>query len=121
MKKIILLLMFSSTISFAADTTLSAFSVTTNKTLPEKYDNITVLRSTTVENNNFYYHFLLNANHDEFKMALPKVHSQILKTVCGQSRERTILKGFKANLIYRYENQKGQSLGEFMVQPSHCK
>lgn len=118
--KLLLSFLFLSHISHAADASLSAYSQTLNKELPEKFDNITVLRTSTVENNHLYYHFVLNATPEEFQGAFPKVKAQILKTICGQSREKQVLKGFKANLVYRYENQKGQSLGEFMVQPSHC-
>lgn len=118
--KLILGFFFLTQLSQAADGTLSSYSQTINKNLPEKFDYITVLRTTTVENNHLYYHFLLNATEEEFKGAFPKVKAQILKTVCTQSREKAILKGFKANLVYRYENQKGQSLGEFMIRPAHC-
>jgi uncharacterized membrane protein YkoI len=92
-----------------------------NKTLPEVYDHATKLMKTTVENNNLFYHFILNANQAEYDFALPKVRNQILSTICSKARERTILKNYKANIVYRYEDVKGLSLGEFMVKPEHCQ
>jgi hypothetical protein len=99
---------------------LAEISHTLNKSLPEVYDQLTKLVSTSVENNNFIYHFLVNANQSEFDGALPKVKAQILKTICAKKVERSLLKVHKAHLVYRYENVKGQSLGEFMVRPEHC-
>ena len=96
------------------------YSEKINKTLPEVYDPVTKLISSSVENNNFSYHFIVAVTRAEFKQALPKVRSQILKTVCSTPREKFIFKVYKANLIYRYENLSGESLGEFMVKPLHC-
>jgi hypothetical protein len=101
-------------------TTLKEFSEKTNKTLPEIYDPVTKLISTSVENNNLSYHFVLSASREEFNLALPKVRFQILKSICSSSREKMILEEYKANLIYRYESIKGESLGEFMVKSEYC-
>jgi hypothetical protein len=100
--------------------TLQEVSAKVNRSLPEVYDAVTKLVTTTVENNNFSYHFLVDANQDEFNKALPKVKNQILSTLCTKNIERSILKDHNANIVYRYENVKGQSLGEFMVKPDHC-
>lgn len=100
--------------------TLEEYSLRLNKELPEVYDPVTKLLKTTVENNNLIYHFIVDANHAEFNWAFPKVKTQILKTVCANSREKFVFKELKANLVYRYENVKGQSMGEFMVRPEHC-
>lgn len=116
-----LLLIFLLSTSFTYAETLEDYSREMNKTLPEVYDPVTKLMRTTVENNNFKYHFLLNANHAEYAWALPKVKAQILKKICSKSSEKKILKGFKSSIVYSYENVKGQSLGEFMVKPDHCK
>ncbi len=118
-----ILLFFMTLHSFAqsTNTEIQAYSLKINKSLPEVYDHVTKLISTSVENNNFYYHFQLKATLKEFTEARPKANAQVLKTVCSQSRERVILQKFKANLIYRYENDKGISLGEFMIRPSHCQ
>lgn len=100
--------------------TLKEYSEKINKSLPEVYDPVTKLISTTVENNNLNYHFILAASRSEFTQVLPKVRSQILKSVCSSVRDKMILKEYKANLIYRYDNIKGESLGQFMVKPEHC-
>lgn len=121
MLKIIFLLMALNTFAQTSGQSLQELSAKINKTLPEIYDHATKLMSTTVENNNFYYHFMLKATKKEYKGALPHVQAQILKTICSKPTERTILLGHKANIVYRYENDKGQSLGEFMVRPSHCQ
>lgn len=88
--------------------------------MPQIYDHATKLITTSVENNNFYYHFLVGATKKEYDFFLPKVKSQILKTICLRKTERTILIEVNANIIYRYESDKGISLGEFMVPPEHC-
>ena len=120
MRTLLFLLISIPTLAQTGSPDLKAYSVNMNKSLPEIFDHATKLMTTTVENNNFYYHFMLKATREEFAGALPKVQNQVLKTICTQSRERPILVRYKANLIYRYENDKGQSLGEFMIQPSHC-
>ncbi len=91
-----------------------------NKTLPQIYDHATKLTTTTVENNNLYYHFVVAATQKEYEDALPKVKAQILKTICSKKVERSILKEHKANIVYRYESDKGLSLGELQVKPDHC-
>jgi len=110
--------LFNST--HANSTSLNELSSKINKELPEVYDHATKLVGTSVQNQNFYFHFLLKASSDEYKWALPKVKKQVLKTICSGKREREILIRHKANIIYRYESDKGQSLGEFMITPSHC-
>lgn len=99
---------------------LSELSTKINKDLPEVYDHATKLVGTTVQDKNFYFHFILKASHEEYQWALPKVKAQVLKTICSGKREKEILIRHKANIIYRYENDKGQTLGEFMITPSHC-
>ncbi|MCM2349391.1 MAG: hypothetical protein NDI69_05165 [Bacteriovoracaceae bacterium] len=121
MLKIIFLLMALNTFAQTSGQSLQELSAKINKTLPEIYDHATKLMSTTVENNNFYYHFMLKATKKEYQGALPHVQAQILKTICSKATERGILLGHKANIVYRYENDKGQSLGEFMVRPGHCQ
>lgn len=100
--------------------TLEQKSSEINKALPEIYDRITKLRTTTVENNNISYHFLVDATPAEYREAFPKVRAQILRTICQKRTERSLLKDFNANIVYRYENVKGMSLGEFMVKPDFC-
>lgn len=92
-----------------------------NEELPENYDSITKLRSTSIENNHFVFNFLIEATQFEFDTALPMVRSQILKTVCSKPREKNLLTINNAHLVYRYENTKGQVLGEFMIRPEHCR
>lgn len=124
MVKILLLTLFifnCSSVFPAPDTpSLKEFSEKMNSSLPEVFDHATKLMTTTVDNNNFNYHFVLNATKDEFKFAFPKVKTQILKTICSRSQERSILKNYKANIVYRYETLKGETLGQFMVKPEHC-
>lgn len=108
------------TTALGAPGDLRSYSAEINKSLPENFDPVTRLRTTTVQNNNLYYHFLVKVSQEEFKEALPKVRGQILRTICSQSREKRGLKTYRANLVYQYENEKGQSLGEFMVRPEHC-
>lgn len=91
-----------------------------NKDLPQKYDSITKLQSTSVQNNNLIYHFIVDANQIEFDSAFPKVKQQILSSICSKPREKNLLTIQKAHLVYRYENARGLSLGEFMVRPEHC-
>lgn len=102
-------------------TSLEDVSRKVNVTLPEVYDSITKLVTTSVENQNFKYHFLVDATEKEFLKALPKVKTQVLKSICKNSITRSILKDHKANIVYSYENTKGQSLGQFMVKPGHCR
>ena len=84
--KILLFLMALHSIAQSTNTEIQAYSLKINKTLPEVYDHVTKLISTTVENNNFYYHFHLKATRKEFTEAKPKAQAQILKTVCSQPR-----------------------------------
>lgn len=100
---------------------LKELSVTINKELPEIYDHATKLVGTSVQNQNFYFHFMLKARPEEYQWALPKVKKQVLQTICSTKREGEILIRHRANIIYRYESDTGQSLGEFMITPSHCK
>lgn len=95
-------------------------SSTINKSLPETWDHATKLLRTTVENNNIFYYFVLKANEDEYKWALPKVKAQVLRTICSKPREKSILKDYQANIVYKYESDKGLTLGEFMIKPDHC-
>lgn len=99
---------------------LKEFSDKMNKDLPQKYDSITKLQTTSVQHNNLIFHFIVDANQSEFDLAMPKVRQQIMSTICSKPREKNLLTVQKAHLIYRYENAKGQSLGEFMVRPEHC-
>jgi len=101
--------------------TLEEASNTMNKDLPEVYDHVTKLRKTTVENNNLIFNFLVDANQKEYDWAMPKVRKQVMSTICSKSRERNVFKVHNANIVYRYENVKGQSLGEFMIRPEHCR
>lgn len=114
-------LLLSSALAQPERPSLKDVSTEVNKSLPEIYDPVTKLVSTTVENQYFKYHFIVDANDKEFTWALPKVKAQILKTICSRFPERKILKEHKANIVYSYENVKGQSLGEFVVQPGHCR
>lgn len=100
---------------------LKTYSEKINKSLPETYDHATKLLRTRVENNDLNFDFVVDATKDEFALAFPKVRSQVLSTICRQSRERTVLRQFKANVVYRYESVKGQALGEFMIRPDHCE
>ncbi|MES2526481.1 MAG: hypothetical protein V4598_05315 [Bdellovibrionota bacterium] len=114
-----LILVFFS-VQLMAQAPLEALSLKVNKDLPEVYDHATKLMRTTVENNNFKYHFIVGATRPEFTTAFPKVKAQILKTICSHSREKTILKGHRAGILYSYESVRGELLGEFLVRPEHC-
>lgn len=100
--------------------TLEEVSARLNRDLPEIYDPVTKLRTTTVENNNLVFNFLIDATQKQYDWAMPKVKTQVLSTICSKGRERSILRDHKANIVYRYENVKGQSLGEFLIRPDHC-
>lgn len=115
-----IILLFSF-LQFACASSLEELSGKVNKDLPEVYDHATKLMRTTVENGSFIYQFLVGANKDEYAFAIPKVRSQIMNTVCKHGREKAILEKHKANIVYRYENLKGQSLGEFMIPAGHCR
>lgn len=106
---------------FAQTPSLEMYSQKINADLPENYDKITRLRKTTVENDELVFHFLVLATKEEFSTAFPKVKDQVLRTICRHSREGRVLRELKAPVIYRYENEKGQSLGEFVVRPGHCQ
>lgn len=99
---------------------LEEVSAKLNQDLPEIYDPVTKLRKTTVENNNLIFNFLIDANQKDYDWAMPKVKTQVEKTICSKAREKAVFRDHKANIVYRYENMKGQSLGEFMVRPEHC-
>lgn len=100
--------------------TLEQYSRKLNQSLPEIYDAVTKLRQTTVENNYVVYHFLVDASVSESNWALPKVKGQVLASVCQNAHQKNILQNFRAGIIYRYENVKGQSLGEFLIPAAHC-
>lgn len=100
--------------------TLEEVSSRINRDLPEIYDPVTKLRTTTVENNNLVFNFLIDASEKQYKWAMPKVKSQVMSDICSKGREGSVLKHHKASIIYRYENVKGQSLGEFIIRPEHC-
>lgn len=100
--------------------TLKDISDKWNKDLPQKFDHITKLQKTTVENNNFIFHFIVDAKQFEFDTALPKVKQQITGPICSKPREKHLLQVQRAHLVYRYESVRGLSLGEFMVRPEHC-
>lgn len=99
---------------------LQDFSKKLNQDLPEVYDPVTKLMRTTVENDNMVYHFLVDANQKQYDWAMPKVKEQVLKSVCKNQNQKMILTQYKVGIVYRYENTKGQSLGEFLVRPEHC-
>ncbi len=100
--------------------TLNDISLKMNKDLPEVWDPVTKLISTSVQNDNLYYHFKIDATQAEYDKFIPKVKAQVLSSVCSKSREKFLLKELKANLVYSYESVKGGSLGEFMVRSGHC-
>lgn len=115
------MLLFLSFAAFAQTTPdIHQVSAKINKSLPQIYDHATKLMRTTVENNNFYYHFMLKASKAEYAFATPKVKSQIMNTICSRPQEKAILTSYNSNIVYRYESDKGEYLGEFMVKPEHC-
>jgi hypothetical protein len=121
MKKFLLCFLISlSSYAQVARPTLTELSSTINISLPETWDHATKLLRTTVENNNIFYHFVLKASEEEYKWALPKVKAQVLRTICSKSREKSILKDYQANIVYKYESEKGLTLGEFVIKPDHC-
>ena len=75
---------------------------------------------TTVENNNVIYHFLVNATQKENDWVMPKVKERVLLTICSNKNQKHILTSYRANVVYRYENVKGQFLGEFLIPPERC-
>ncbi|MFL5783175.1 MAG: hypothetical protein ACJ76H_01115 [Bacteriovoracaceae bacterium] len=101
--------------------TLETLSEKINEDLPEVIDRMTKIRKTTVENNHLTYHVLVDATPAESATALPKVKQQILSTICSNKRQRMALMELNAPIVYRYENVKGQSVGEFMVPADLCK
>ncbi len=101
--------------------TLMDISQKVNKNLPVIYDSVTKLTRTTVENDYFVYHYLVDGTKEEFDRALPMVKGNITKTICRDNPNRTILVDLKKSIVYRYESPKGISLGQFMVSPSHCQ
>jgi hypothetical protein len=116
-----LMLILLATYSFAQRENLNEVSEKLNKDLPEVYDPITKLVTTTVQNNDIKFNFIVDASEKEFKDTLPKVKLEVLNTVCRRKSESYILNTLKANIIYSYENVKGQSLGEFVVRIGSCK
>lgn len=121
--KLILFLLAFTVVSASARTkipNLKEYSDFINRSLPEVYDHATKLMKTSVENDNITYHFMLRATEQEYSFAFPKVKEQILKTICSRKQESYILTYLKANIVYRYEDEKGKSLGQFMVRPEHC-
>jgi hypothetical protein len=100
---------------------LEEISKQLNLGLPKVYDSITRLRSTSVKDKYFHYHFEVGVSKEEFDQAFPKVQGQILSSVCSQRPERSILLDYQVPIVYSYESLKGQSLGQFMVKPKHCK
>lgn len=114
------LVLFLFSVQLMAQSSLEELSQKLNKELPEIYDHATKLMRTTVENNNFKYHFIVGGSKAEFENAFPKVKAQILKTICSHRREKSILIVHKAGIVYSYENVAGQSLGEFLVKPDFC-
>lgn len=119
MKTLFLLLLTSAAMA-QTKTGLEEMSAKINRELPENWDSVTRLMKTTVVNNNVYYHFILRADQVEFDQALPKVKQQVLSSICRKSRELSILRTYKANIVYKYESEKGPYLGEFMIKPEYC-
>lgn len=105
----------------AGRTSLKDLSSQINKSLPEVIDRMTKIQRTTVENNNVVYHVLVDASHKEYDFTIDKVKNQVLKGACKNRWQKSILKDHKTNIVYRYENTKGQSLGQFMIKPEQCK
>ena len=91
-----------------------------NRGLPEVYDHVTTLKTTSVLNNHFIYHFTIDLDQEEFNKILPKVKKQVLKSACSNKNQKMLLTIYKTAIIYTYENLKGISLGQFMVKSSHC-
>lgn len=122
MKKIIFagLLISLKVFAQAPRPTLKDTSAEVNKSLPQIYDHATKLTATTIENNNIIYHFIVGATQKEFDNALPKVKAQVQSTICSKRVEKSILMDHKANIVYRYESDRGNSLGEFMLKPEQC-
>ncbi len=111
---------FTTQFASAVKDNLEAYSRNINKSLPEVFDHATKLMRTRAENNHLNFDFIVRADKEEFAFAFPKVRSQVLGSICKKSRERTALQRYQASVVYRYENEKGQTLGEFMVKPNHC-
>lgn len=101
--------------------TLMDISQKVNKDLPRVYDSVTKVMRTTVENDYFIYHYIVDGSKLEFDRALPMVKSNITKSICKDEPTRTVLVHLKKSVVYRYESPKGISLGQFMVSPSHCQ
>lgn len=120
--KFFLLIFFLSASLFAqVKPGLEEISTKLNKELPEIYDHATKLMGTTVSNGHLVYHFLVNITQEEYDAFSPKVKAQMLKSSCSDKTKRMLLNEYKANLVFRYVNTKGQSLGEFMIRADHCK
>lgn len=115
------LFLFLCALAIAQTPTLEEFSQKLNSELPENFDHLTRLRKTTVENDHLIFHFLVLVNKEEFASAHPKVKQQVLSRICRDPREGRVLRQLRKPLVYRYENEKGQSLGEFVVTPEHCQ
>lgn len=112
---------FLTTFVFATAPSLGEYSAKINSGLPETYDRVTKLLKTSVENDDLVFHFVILATKDEFAATHGKVKAQVLSTICRHDREGKVLRQLRKAVIYRYENEKGQALGEFMVRPAHCE
>ena len=115
------LLLFACLIASAQTPKLSEYSAKINSELPETYDKVTKLLKTTVENDDLVFHFIVLATKEEFSATHGKVKAEILRTICRHGREGRVLRELRKAVIYRYENEKGQALGELMVRPAHCE
>lgn len=101
--------------------TLTDLSQKVNKDLPVIYDHATKLMKTSVENDQFVYHYIIGGTQEEFDRALPMVKARIFKSACTDKVTKSVLVDLKKSLIYRYESHKGLTLGQFMISPDYCK
>lgn len=99
---------------------LKDFSNKLNRNLPEVYDSITKLERTSVEGEFLVYQFVVDINEEQFKQNIEKIKKNAIVNSCTNKNTLHVVEKLKKSLLYRYENLKGQSLGQFQILSGTC-
>ena len=100
-------------------------SQTTNKSLPIKKDNLTVLRETSClagsPKNRFIYILEINVSEDIARQLNFKkeIKPNVLNTFCSDPQVRVVLNAFDVD--HRYYTTNGKYVGSFLMESKECK
>jgi len=100
--------------------TIQDFSTKLNKSLPEVYDSITKLERTSVEGDFLVYHFTVDLSQSMFTEHVGKMKNRAEQSSCKNKNTHYVLTKLNKPILYKYENLKGQSLGQFQLAARRC-